>query len=107
MVSWLVPTSVKALKGFLGLTGYYRKFIRHHVQIVAPLTTQLKKNSFVWTPQVEVAFQQLKLVVSQPLVLALPDFNLPFTIECDAFGLGLGAVLMQNQRPIAFHSQVL
>ena len=107
MVSWLVPTSVKALKGFLGLTGYYRKFIRHYGQIVAPLTTQLKKNSFVWTPQAKVAFQQLKLVVSQPLVLALPDFNLPFTIECDAFGLGLGVVLMQNQRPNAFHSQVL
>ena len=61
----------------------------------------------MWTHQDEAAFQQLKIAVSQPPVLALPDFSLPFTIECDASGVGLGAVLMQNQRPIAFHSQVL
>ena len=71
MVSWPVPTSVKALKGFLDLTGYYRKFIRHYRQIAAPLTALLKKNSFVWTPQTEAAFQQLKITVSQP-----PSFGL-------------------------------
>lgn len=89
------------------MAGYYRKFIQHYGQIAAPLTALLKKNSFVWSDQAKGAFQKLKVVVSHPFVLALPDFNLPFTIEYDASSLGLGAVLMQNQRPIAFHSQLL
>ena len=105
MVTWPTPTSVKALKGFLDLTGYYRKFIKNYCQIAAPLTALLRKNAFVWFVVAELAFHQLKAAVSQPPILALPDFNQPFIIECDASGSGLGAVLMQNHRPIAFHSQ--
>ena len=107
MVTWPTPTSVKALKGFLGLTGYYRKFIKNYDQIAAPLTALLKKNAFSWSDAADLAFQHLKAAVSQPLVLALPNFNQHFIIECDASGTRLGAVLMQNQRPIAFHSQTL
>jgi len=107
MVAWPSPTSIKALKGFLGLIGYYRKVIQNYGQITVPLTAMLKKNAFVWSAEAEKAFQQLKDAISQPLVLALPDFNHSFTIECDASGSGLGVVLMQNHRPIAFHSQIL
>ena len=67
----------------------------------------LRKNAFIWSVEVEIAFNKLKAAVSKPLVLALPDFNQTFIIECDASGSGLGAVLMQNHRPLAFHSQVL
>ena len=107
MVTWPTPTSVKALKGFLGLTGYYRKFIKNYGQIAAPMTALLRKNAFAWSDAADLAFQHLKATVSQPPVLALPNFNQHFIIECDAFGTRLGAVLMQNQRLIAFHSQTL
>ena len=105
VVTWPTLTSVKVLKGFLVLTGYYRKFIKNYGQIAAPLTALLRKNAFAWSDAADLAFHHLKAAVSQPPILALPNFNQHFIIECDAFGTGLGAVLMQNQRPIAFHSQ--
>ncbi|XP_035542078.1 uncharacterized protein K02A2.6-like [Juglans regia] len=107
MLEWPEPKNVKALRGFLGLTGYYRKFIKGYGTIAALLTELLKKNSFEWNGKAKKAFEELKQAVSQPPVLRLPDFNSPFTIECDACGTGLGDVLMQAGQPISYMSKGL
>ena len=107
MLMWPTPTTLKELRGFLGLTGYYCHFVEGYGALSWPLTQQLKKDSFNWNEDVEAAFQKLKATMTSVPVLALPDFSQPFILETDALGTSLGAVLMQNHRPITYYSQVL
>jgi hypothetical protein len=106
--NWPRPGNLKELRGFLGLSGYYRKFIRHYAILSQPLTALLRKGTlFVWTPDQDKAFQVLKDALSSAPVLALPDFNVPFVVETDACDVGVGDVLSQKGHPVAFVSRAL
>jgi hypothetical protein len=105
---WPPPTDVKQLRGFLGLSGYYRKFIKNYGAMSRPLTDLLKKNTqYSWTPQLQLCFDNLKQALITAPVLALPDFKHPFTVETDASGTGIGVVLMQKGHLVAYISKAL
>jgi transposase InsO family protein len=108
VTNWPSPVSVRELRGFLGLAGYYRKFVRHFGLIAKPLTELLRKNTvFQWTPDHESSFQALKQSLVTAPVLALPDYSRPFCIETDASSIGIGAVLTQDGHPLAYISRAL
>jgi hypothetical protein len=102
-----VPRTVRAVHGFLGFTGYYKKFIYGYSDIAAPLTQLLKWESFRWSPEVEAAFKALKAAFTSVLVLQLLDFNKTFIVDCNASGSGFGSVLHQCSGPLAFLNRAI
>ena len=105
---WPRPTSLTTLQSLLGLTGYYRKFIKNYTEIATPLTNLTKKGTDVkkeWTDLQEQALEKLKKALSEAPILRSPDLDLPMEVTTDASGYAIGAVLSQENRPIAFYSR--
>jgi len=127
--SWPVPKSVTEVRSFLGFVGFYRKFIKDHSRIVAPMSDLTKTvtgpnavavptvagkkakpaGAFVWTPQAQVAFETIRDALCCAPVLALPDPTKPYVVVTDASGFAIGACLMQDQgnglQPIVYMSK--
>lgn len=97
--SWLPATNTKALREFLGLTGYYRKVIKGYGELATPLNRMLKKGEFQWCEESQTAFERLKQAILSLPVLRMPNFGQDFVIEGDASGVGVDMVLMQEDHP--------
>jgi hypothetical protein len=106
--SWPVPTTVTQVRSFLGLAGFYRRFVKDFSTIAAPLHELTKKGTtFTWAAAQQDAFSVLKDKLTHAPLLQLPDFNKTFELECDASGIGLGGVLLQDGKPVAYFSEKL
>jgi hypothetical protein len=107
-MDWEAPTTQTEVRGFLRLAGYYCKFVEGFSSIARPMTQLLKKDKkFEWTPKCEESFQELKKRLVTAPVLTMPDITKSFDIYCDASKLGLGCVLMQEEKVIAYLSRQL
>lgn len=108
VVQWERPKNVTEIRSFLGLAGYYRRFVQGFSSIASPLTKLTRKNEpYVWSDKCEVSFQELKKRLTTAPVLTLPSGSGGFTIFTDASNIGLGCVLMQDGKVIAYGSRQL
>jgi hypothetical protein len=108
VMDWKTPIIVSEVRSFLGLAGYYRRFISNFLKIAKSMTSLLQKDhKFVWTEEYEIAFHTLRKLLTTAPVLVQPDIEKPFDVFCDASKIGLGCVLMQEGRVIAYASRQL
>lgn len=110
IVNYPIPKTVRDVRAFLGLVGYYRRFIKHFADIAKPLTELIKKETdFVWNAPQEEAFKILTIALCKEPVLKYPDFSKPFILSTYASGVAIGAVLSQEyngyEHPVAYASR--
>jgi hypothetical protein len=105
VLNWMPPTTASEIQSFLGLEGYYRRFIKDFSKIAKPMMKLLEKNkAFEWTAECQASFEELRKRLTSAPVLVLPDLTKKFSIYCDASRRGLGCVLMQEGQVVCFAS---
>jgi len=113
IINWPTPINLKQVRGFLGVCGWYRRFIKNYADITFPITEVLSsKETFKWTEAAQTAINTLKNLLTSAPVLQYPDFYRKFYLHCDASDFGISAVLVQlskdgEEMPIAFMSRKL
>jgi len=108
VIKWKSPKSAMEIRSFVGLVGYYKRFIKGFSKIVVPLTQLTQKDQpFTWTNKCEECFQELKRRLTNAPILVIPDVGKPFEVYCDSSYLGLGCVLMQEKKAVAYASRQL
>ena len=108
VLQWEHPRTVTEIRSFVGLAGYYRRFIEDFSKVVAPLTQLTRKDQpFALTDRCEQSFIELKKILTSAPVLVIPDTRKPFEVYCDASYQGLGCVLTQEKRAVAYASRQL
>ena len=112
VTDWPIPKSRKELRGFLGFLNFYHHFIKNFSKVARSLNALTsEKQPFEWTAECQMAFKQLKEKITMALALQMPNDEDPFHIETDGLGIGIGAILSQQQNdrwhPIAFISRLL
>jgi hypothetical protein len=108
VLEWKPPMTVSEVRSFLGLAGYYHRFIPNFSKIVKSITELFKKgNKYLWSEACDEAFKHLKKLLTTSPVLGRPDTTKPFDVYCDASGTGLGGVLMQEGQVISYSSRQL
>lgn len=107
IVEWHVPRTIIEVRIFHGLETLYRKFIRNFSSIIAPITKCTKGKEFVWNKEAGESFELLKKMVTTSPILVLPDFSKVFEVDYDASFVGIGDVLSQGRRLVAFFSEKL
>jgi len=105
---WLIPKNVREIRSFHGLASFYRRFVPNFLTLASPLNELVKKDvSFVWGERQQHVFYEIKAKLTQAFILALPNFEKTFELECYALGVGVGVVLLQEVHPIAYFSEKL